>query len=76
MVRYTFPNEHFERGYPLYLLTIAAAVLIGALSRNKLGVAVILLSAHAASFAHNFVSGMQSFDFSESQDARVLQTCH
>ena len=37
--------------------------------------AVILLPAHPASFAHNFVSGMQSFYFSESQDAIVLQTC-
>ena len=38
--------------------------------------AVILLPAHPASFAHNFVSGMQSFYCSESQDAKVLQTCH
>ena len=38
--------------------------------------AVILLPAHPASFAHNFVSGMQSFYFSVSQDAIVLQTCH
>ena len=38
--------------------------------------AVILLPAHPASFAHNFVSGMQSFYFSESQDAIVLQICH
>ena len=38
--------------------------------------AVILLLAHHASFAHNFVSGVQSFYFSESQDAIVLQTCH
>ena len=38
--------------------------------------AVILLPAHPASFAHNFVSGMQSFYFSMSQDAIVLQTCH
>ena len=37
---------------------------------------VIFLPAHPASFAHNFVSGMQSFYFSESQDAMVLQTCH
>ena len=37
---------------------------------------VILLPAHPASFTHNFVSGMQSFYFSESQDAMVLQTCH
>ena len=34
--------------------------------------AVILIPAHPASFAHNFVSGMQSFYFSESQDAIVL----
>ena len=32
-----------------------------------------LLPAHPASFAKNFVSGMQSFYFSESQDAIVLQ---
>ena len=37
---------------------------------------VILLPAHPASFVHNFVSGMQSFYFSESKDAIVLQTCH
>ena len=35
---------------------------------------VILFPEHPASFAHNFVSGMQSFYFSESQDAMVLQT--
>ena len=34
---------------------------------------VILLPAHPASFAHNFVSGMQSFYFSQSQDAMLLQ---
>ena len=38
--------------------------------------AMILLPVHPASFAHNFVSGMQSFYFSESQDAIVLKTCH
>ena len=32
-----------------------------------------LLPAHPASFAYNFVSGMQSFYFSESEDAIVLQ---
>ena len=37
---------------------------------------VILLTAHPVSFAHNFVSGMQSFYFGESQDAIVLQICH
>ena len=37
---------------------------------------VIVLPAHPASSAHNFVSGMQSFYFSKSQDAIVLQTCH
>ena len=36
---------------------------------------MIFLPAHPASFAHKF-SGMQSFYFSESQDAMVLQTCH
>ena len=40
------------------------------------GSTVILFPGHPASFAHNFVSGMQSFHFSESQDAIVLQTCH
>ena len=30
---------------------------------------MILLPAHPASFAHNFVFGVQSFYFSESQDA-------
>ena len=40
------------------------------------GGALILLPAHPASFAHNFVSGMQSFYFSESKDALVLKTCH
>ena len=34
---------------------------------------VILLP---ASFTHNFVSGVQSLYFSESQDAMVLQTCN
>ena len=38
--------------------------------------AVIFLPAESASSTHNFVSGMQSFYFSESQDAMVLQTCH
>ena len=38
--------------------------------------AVILLPAHPAFFTQNFVSGMQSFYFSESQDAIVLQICH
>ena len=37
---------------------------------------MILLPVHPASFVHNLVSGMQSFYFSESQDAIVLQTCH
>ena len=38
---------------------------------KELAAAVILLPAHPA----NFVSGIQSFYFSESQDAIVLQTC-
>ena len=46
------------------------------LENYHLGRAVIFLPAHPASFTHNIVSGMQSFDFSESQDAMVLQTCH
>ena len=37
---------------------------------------MILLPAHPASFTRNFVSGMQSFYFSEFQDAMVLQICH
>ena len=45
--------------------------------RENIGwLAVILLPAIPAPFAHNFVSGMQSFYFNESQDAMVLQTCH
>ena len=35
-------------------------------------IAVIVLSAHPASFARNFVSGMQSFYFSEPQDKWLL----
>ena len=34
-----------------------------------------LLPAHPGSFTHNFVSRLQRFYFSESQDAMVLQTC-
>ena len=34
--------------------------------------AVIFLRAHPASFTHNIVFAMQSFYFSESQDAMVL----
>ena len=37
---------------------------------------VICLPVHPASFTHNFVSGMQRFYFSQSQDTMVLQTCH
>ena len=44
--------------------------------QNHKETAVIFLTAHPASFTHNFVSGMQHFYFSESQDAMVLQTCH
>ena len=33
-----------------------------------------ILSAHPASFTHNFVSGMQFFYFSKSKGAMVLQT--
>ena len=38
--------------------------------------AVILLPAHPASLAHNFVPRMQSFYFNKSQEAILLQTCH
>ena len=41
-----------------------------------LTVAVIFLPVQPTSFTHTFVSEMQSFYFSESQDAMVLQTCH
>ena len=34
------------------------------------------LPAHPASFTYNFFSEMQSFYFSESQDAMVLQSYH
>ena len=36
---------------------------------------MILLPAHPSSFEHEFVSVVQRFYFSESQDAIVLQTC-
>ena len=36
-----------------------------------ISLAVIFLPAHSASFAHSFVSEMQSFYFSESQDEMV-----
>ena len=32
----------------------------------------VFLPAHPASFAHKFVSGMQSFYFSESQDCNIM----
>ena len=51
------------------LLTLRKLIL-------KYTLTVILLPAHPASFAHNFVSGMQSFDFSESLHAIVFHTCH
>ena len=54
--------------------SLARAFVILYTQREHL--AVILLPVHPASFAHNFVSGMQSFYFSESQDAIILQTCH
>ena len=44
--------------------------------RDNYYTAVILLPAHSASFAHHFVSGMQSRYFGESENAIVLQTCH
>ena len=44
--------------------------------RGQYYTAVILLPAHSASFAHNFVSGMQQFYFGEFEDEIVLQTCH
>ena len=37
---------------------------------------VIVLPVHSDSFAHNFVSGMQSFYFSESQYAIVVFWTH
>ena len=44
--------------------------------KAMLRVAVIFLPANPASFTHSFVSGMQSFYFSESQYAMILQACH
>ena len=61
------------------ILLVATDAVIFANSLNQDQVthsAVILLLAHPASFAHDFVSGMQNFHFSESQDAIVLQTSH
>ena len=51
-------------------------VFISSGDPDEMSPSVILLPANPASFAHNFVSGMQSFYFSKSQDAIVLQTCH
>ena len=44
--------------------------------RGKLLYNSDFVAAHPASFAHHFVSGMQSFYFDKSEDAIVLQTCH
>ena len=49
--------------------------ITGAITIFSVSDSVILLPAHPASFAHNIVSGMQSFYSSESQDGKVLQTC-
>ena len=48
------------------LIYVAACYLVGTgMCHNMVGL-----------LQHYFVSGMQSFYFSESQDAIVLQTCH
>ena len=56
-----------KKSRPLAPLDMSAWVTKG----GFLAYAVILLPAHPASFAHNFVSGMQSICFSESQYAIV-----
>ena len=45
-------------------------------NKSQVTITVIILPAHPASFAHCYVSGMQSFCFSESHDAMVWQTCY
>ena len=55
-------------------MTHLSQVSRAAAVRNIATRSEILLPAHPASFAHNFVSGMQSFYFSESQEAIVMQT--
>ena len=57
-------------------MTHLSQVSRAAAVRNIATRSEILLPAHPAYFAHNFVSGMQSFYFSESQEAIVMQTCH
>ena len=57
------------------LWSLIANILNTERSRLIFLIAVILLPAHPESFAHNFVSGMQSFNFIESQDAIELQIC-
>ena len=58
----------FEKGLSNVVITCVQSLC--------LVIPVILLPAKPASFAHNFVSGMQSFYFGESKDAIGLQTCH
>ena len=57
-------------------LSLEAPNGVQSIAKQSQNIQVILLPAHPASFGHySFVSGMQSFYFSESQDAMVLQTC-
>ena len=65
----------------MFIETCIKRPLINKLNKDlkdkwKLNAGTVILPVHSASFTHNFVSGMQSFYFSESQDALVLQTCH
>ena len=62
---------------PLFSGNVSTCMMVDwCLALCTLGNFSNFLPAHPASFEHNFVSGMQSFYFSESQDATVLQTCH
>ena len=63
-------------GSTLFASILNLSVMLAIICSRQLQQTVILLPAHPASFAHNFVSGMQSFYFRESRDAIVLQTCH
>ena len=71
------PTLTYPSGLEDYFLGLAFPLFVYASSDDsgECVYPVIFLPAHPASFAQNFVSGLQSFHFSESQDAMVLQTC-
>ena len=48
----------------MFVRTLSGALCLKPYGLESGYLAVVLLPAHPASFAHNFVSGMQSFYFS------------